>query len=355
MRLFGAPGATTRRCPIVGRPRWSGAVAGSLVTGLLVSAALAASARPQDDTFRRIQVSKADEVLLCERERLGRPVIPSPLWTMSVEDVPCTDEATFRKALRSRGIEPFDAGDFFYLVSRRFLSGPGALFEVRWKRVRIEPKFSNWGSLEGSRTLSSDELQTIGLKILAIARTVPLAFPYNAGPDGETAVIPLNVRVDAHSWPSGAESVVSIIGGDTARLVYGEMRDGHYVALWESPLFRAMRLGLGYEDVTGDGVPEILLQSACCGGTLAGWSVTIFTTEGDELSRQENCTPDIPWPSPTGAACPITALSIRLDEATKGARDLLVTGVSDPEAPDWETRTYRYTLVNKRYVRAGPK
>lgn len=114
--------------------------------------------------------------------------------------------------------------------------------------------------------------------------------------------------------------------GSVGRFVYGEIRGDKYVALWDSPLFN----GVGnpeFQDVNGDGVKEIVMQSHLCGIGCED-KLIIFDRNGRELTRQQNCAD-----GGYGWVCSIDGAEVSLVGAKDGALSIQVLG-SSPDGKD---------------------
>lgn len=226
----------------------------------------------------------------------------------------------------------------------------------RWKRLSIVPKAQNWRAMPGSRGLSDEEREAISNVILREARTVPLVTPMAPGRDGETATIEVMLWLDSHRLaPGSAESVVGILGesGGAGRLIYGEMREGKYEILWDSPLFSTGFLGLSYQDMDGDGTEEIVVgaDEVMGGGPNKMGQLSVWDRKGREITRQEPCEISLlSGYTKEGAACPIQGTWMEIDPREGGKSDILVRG-----RPGWyedvdSQKVFRYRLLNGRYV-----
>ena len=97
---------------------------------------------------------------------------------------------------------------------------------------------------------------------------------------------------------------------------------------WDSPLLKALFWGLGYEDLDGDGVKEIVFRSDL---SKEGRFYSIFDTAGHELSRQKVCERDSldMYDEATGV-CAILCRGLDIQSPGRdGKRDLLVYGAPD--------------------------
>jgi hypothetical protein len=211
--------------------------------------------------------------------------------------------------------------------------------------------------------LKPEETAAVGREVLAAMRPVQLVVASGleqdipgeriAGPDGETAVKQLFLRIDARRVPEGRpEPVVAVLTGapygSQSRLAYGEMRNGRFELLWDSPLFGGWRLRIGYNDVDNDGTEEILLFSESGRPPDTFNLLSILDRNGRELTRQRNCYQDEPtWEE--GALCPVVGGEMELVPSSDGrTKDIEVKGSWVPG--NWDEREYRYHLEGGRYV-----
>ncbi|HEV8394108.1 MAG TPA: hypothetical protein VGQ37_07530 [Vicinamibacterales bacterium] len=264
--------------------------------------------------------------------------------------------------LGRRALKAVPAGDWMFvypsawhtrtLLPREIFANP------MWTEPKLDFRVSSL-MIDGHREIASDELTSIAAAVRLAARP-PLVDPAPLGTEGGKPVdtIRLGVSVDIfRSRASTDESVVAAYQhGALARIVYGELREGRYVPLWDSPLFSASLID--YYDLDDDGVPEITLR-----GRLGqdGWLFTAFNLRGDEMTRQSYCEP---WHhsmgtrasySRGGFVCPITGHrdgDIEYVEGPNGTVDL--EGNVWSQTPKGLQRgPVRFRLVNGRYVRAG--
>jgi len=143
-------------------------------------------------------------------------------------------------------------------------------------------------------------------------------------------------------------SVIALINqlpvdGERGRFVYGEIRDGRYVMLWDSPLFCA-RGNPDFEDVNGDGQDEILFW-AHTSGNMAYPILVIFDRNGRELTRgkDDNACAN----GSEGWACEIEGSDISLENAADGRKEIQVSGGTDG-------KNHVFRLVDGVFVSASP-
>jgi hypothetical protein len=232
-----------------------------------------------------------------------------------------------------QGIRIFETAQWVYIIPAvEFIPSP---FQQRWKRIKIEPKIE---SVDG---ISEVEARNLLPEILKFARTVPLApsqalspaeltannMPQRApGADDEVEVGPYFRFYKVKLQPKAPDSVVALMedwpSGSAGRIIYGEMRDGKYQMLWDSPLLNGHgRLDLA--DVNGDGWDELLWRSDTCGAqNCAPEELVIFDREGRELTRQGKCDIQPIYPfNETDGVCAIVGEEITVDDATLLAQE----------------------------------
>lgn len=156
----------------------------------------------------------------------------------------------------------------------------------------------------------------------------------------------ISLILDAHFLSRETESVVAVFGPARGkmRLVYGELAHGVYRMLWDTPLV-GPDLTLSYKDVDGDGIPEIVLRWTEAGGNVIYDALAVFNVKGEELTRQQECDPSLPYAEAAQFACAIWGASVDFEKITLGKYDIL-------DVPNFETNPQdadRYSLVNGHY------
>ncbi len=134
---------------------------------------------------------------------------------------------------------------------------------VSWKRLEIVRSVRNWTGIPASRKLTHDQLEAIKSVINREARPTPIRTPFSAS-HGDVATVEYPLRLTAYQMSVGSpEAIIGILGeaNGTNRLVYGVMTDKGYEIHWDSPLFYAWMLKVGFEDVDSDGTKEILVEA----------------------------------------------------------------------------------------------
>lgn len=320
----------------------------------------------------RLGLSQYDEVLLCARQAFGKPVIGFDGWPR-IADVKCaTTAGEMREAFTAKGLRVLELRDWVYLVPEdRF--HPEALKSpvpepFSWKRLEIVRRLERFRLNPGSRHLTPEEERTASAGVFGQIRMVPKGIGAAAdqrdiygpaSPDGETAVMEMALWLDAHRLASSLpEAIVAFLArgtyGGYGRLAYGEIRDGRYEMLWDSPLFYAANLSLGYSDVDGDGVDDILVSNWYGNGRAE--ALSIFSRTGVELTRRNPCDEFVLKPGmesryggQEAATCPVVGTEIEIAAPVNGRKDLLVQGYGASEP-----QTLRYRLQGGHYMKVAP-
>jgi hypothetical protein len=324
----------------------------SELTGLLLALCLPVSTHAAP--IEHFGLAETDKYLLCLRALLVKPVFRDPSSFLGATGLRCPasrDELV--NDLKARGETLVETEDWAFLHPSRFRESTGSPTPplINWKRLVLVAEPRNWGGIPETRVLTLQELQNVGRVALRDARPTPVFTQLKADAEG-TATVEYLLRATAVRLGAvRPEAVVGILGepGWTSRLVYGELRDGEYRILWDSPLFYARMLEMGFQDVDGDGVKEVLITSRY-GLNAEAIMLTIFDAQGHELTRQPRCEFDVLWGyDETGVVCPVVAQDITVDDPRGGKRDLLVRQMNELEHP----KLHRYALHEGRYVDLG--
>jgi hypothetical protein len=257
----------------------------------------------------------------------------------------------------------------YIIPASRFSETPGTPDypnREQWKRIRIETK------VEVEEGISEAEARALVPEILKYARTVPLE-PQAFSPQGtdtsgvtsgisagnEEAEIDLRFRFSKIKLkPDFADSIIVVIDNwpflTAGRLVYGELHDGKYEMLWDSPLLNA-RGTVSFGDINGDGVDEIVWNSTECGTHCGVQEVVVLDKVGHEITRQREC--KVPATSPFNeedGVCSIRGFEINIDMPLVGPEARRVP--ANIEVRNWETdgADHVFKLVNGKYE-PGPQ
>jgi hypothetical protein len=292
---------------------------------------------------RHTSKAETDRFLLCARSTFQKPVYMTVVGPWFDAAIKCSsDRSEVLHELENRKIAVFENESAILLVPPRIRS------DIKWQKfdVKLHVMIFDNPIPPGSRALSKEEQDQIAKVILEQALVPPLVpgFAHIAGDNGEMNVA---LILDAHPLSPKTESVVAVYGPARGlmRLVYGELAHGVYRMLWDAPLLGGPDLALSYEDVDGDGTPEIVLRWTEAGGNVLYDALTVFNIRGAELTRQQECDPSLPYAEAAQFACAIRGASIHFEKTGSGKYDIL-------DVPNFETNPQdadRYTLVNGHY------
>lgn len=345
---------------------WRIILRGNLNKYLLLIAVLSlfsfpGNAEEVSPSIHHLGASKLDAVLSCVRDVYRKPAIwDSNLRVLAdpaVSQCP-SSESALRDMFAARGIRVFDAGDFVFVVASMLFQPRAGGTEpphavLKWSTIKIH---LNLQSLNEGDALP-EKAPKIAKEILERARMVPFAV---AGANNEGFPVPgaldtnLNIAVWTGQLGSGKyESVVAIISGrplfSTARLVYGELRDGEYVLLWDSPLFTVLHGKVYFADVNGDGNKEIVIESTTYGNQEYPM-LLIFDSDGREITRQRKCDTGIAADdnfNEEDGTCAVFGEDITFSENEQGPKDIYVK--------NWEdSQNHIFKLSNGLYVPGPP-
>jgi hypothetical protein len=348
------------RTPMPGRAGW-------FFAGLvLFSLSLWAQSVGAKDEVKHYGYSGSDKVLDCLRQLYGKPAASFPgIKFPRAADFHCpsTKDGISQwlqngASSTSAGIHLFETSGWVYIIPETYVAkaslaaaNPAA---EQWKNIVIQQK------IEAGAGISGKEAESLVSTILQSARAIPLRPP--SGQTSKDGEADLDLRLQFYKTrlgPDAVDSVITIIDQPSllvaGRLVYGEVRNGNYQVLWDSPLLNS-KGRLNFMDVNADGVNEIVWRSALCGAkNCMPQQLVVFDRSGHELTRQKKC------PDTLGAyyyfddsdgVCPIEGNEIQFTvispypdppEAST-PKDIVASGsgADDKEAI--------YTLVNGFYV-----
>jgi tetratricopeptide repeat protein len=262
------------------------------------------------------------------------------------------------------GIRIFETEQWVYIIPAMEFSQSPYRERQRWKRIKIEPK------IESVDDISEAEARALLPEILKSARTIPLVpsqalspadltahgMPQRApGADDEVEVGPYFRFYKAKLQPNAPDSVVALMedwpSGTAGRIIYGEIRDGKYHVLWDSPLLNGHGQ-LNLADVNDDGWEELLWRSDTCGvRNCFPEELVIFDKEGREITRQQRCNIQPIYPfNETDGVCAISG-----EEVTVGDATLLAQGKHGPaeiavKQWDLDGKDRVFKLINGTYI-----
>jgi Tetratricopeptide repeat len=281
----------------------------SKLVGCVLGAFLLAVSTGGQETppqFRHLGSADRDATMRCITSVYGKPVLWDRIGTnLLIQPCPAT-RAELADGLTKRGIRIFDAQDFMYVIPEKlfqFFDQPQELYPggpvqawptLKWSSITVHLNVQKWSKDEDLPAKASE----IANQILQQARMIPLAVSGGPGegfPNKGAVDADVNIAIWQGSLgPAGEQSVVACINGrgrtefSTARLVYGELRDGKYVMLWDSPLFNILHGNIYFGDINADGWKEFLIESSNYGNHEYPMLV-IFDHEGHEITRQKRC------------------------------------------------------------------
>lgn len=317
---------------------------------LCLAALLTAQASAGGKAPRHFGLSDLDRALTCIERLQGRLVLRHSGLDNRLRIDPCpTDRAQLEGVLARQGLRLFDAGDFGFLISSKFLPPwPPDLSpfwpRMKWSRVRATLK------VRPAEGLPEAQAQAIASRILREARTIPLYTPEEPQTDGAVSI---EVKLGFHVTrlrPGAPPTVLALLDqlpdSTAGRLVYGEMRNGKYELLWDSPLFNANG-GISFEDVDGDGWQEIVIESLR-GGNHVYPGLVIFDRAGRELTRQSKCETLNEGFDEVDGVCAILGADISLSTNEQGPKQIRVTNWSG------DGKDHLFQLKDGRYVPGPP-
>jgi hypothetical protein len=311
---------------------------------LVIGSFLTSSASAQ---VRHISQAETDRVLLCARHIFGKPVYTTVLGPWFDSSMKCSNREEVLQELEERQIALFENESAIMLVPPRIRPDIGVRSKIRWHKFEVNVLVSSFDKplLAGSRILSKEEQRQVAKVILDEALLPPLV-PGFAHVNGDTGEMDVTLALDAHHILPQTESVVALFGPPLGemRLVYGELTQGTYRILWDTPLVGGADSSLSYKDVDGDGVPEIVFRWDEAGGNVLFDLISVFNIKGENLTREEECYPRARTEL-AQYACAIWGARVEFDKTASGHYDILVL-------PSWERDpgdVERYTLINGHY------
>lgn len=225
-------------------------------------------------------------------------------------------------------------------------------FRVHWKHFRVEISAVAGDPQQNQATLSHDQLEQLKAQVLAQTRLIPIPQPYTETAD-EAAVIPLRLEVYVRRMRSGgSRSVVVVLRQNDndvpGRLIYGEETEpGNFRLVWDSPIILVRYIVLGFDDVDGDGIEEIVFNSAFPAGMHDLDAMTVFNAAGTERTRALPCTiPDLFGYSAADGTCPIVGDEVRFDYSTPAPLTILVNRLfQSNDGAEFKLKNGKYSRV----------
>ena len=232
---------------------------------------------------RHIGMTPEQEFLLCAQQVLGKTVLWDGIFYARqvgdnpVPQVPCpASREEFMSSLRKNvGILTFEDDRFAFLVVNGGPTsriGRSPVYDRGTPHFEIDLEVSQ-DSSEGPQ-LSEQELQRISSTILGKTRGVEILWDIQDKPCFGRITVQLDIQAHRLS-KEGPESIISFLrvsdcpegylyasssyASDMTRLIYGELKNGEYEMLWDSPLLFAPPSWISYRDLNGDGTAEIVI------------------------------------------------------------------------------------------------
>lgn len=346
---------------------------------ILLAFALAAAFVAQGQV-QHIGMTPEQKFLVCAQQVLAKTVLWNRIFlTRKVGDdpvpqVPCpaSREEFIRLLQENAEISTLEDDGFAYLVVRRVPTtglGSPPIYDRGTPPFKVDLDVRK--GERSDRQLSEEELQAISKKILGNTRGVEVLWDIQDPPCIGRIEVQLNI--EAHRLSKlGPESIISFLRvsdcpgerlehppryiSDMTRLIYGEIKNGKYEMLWDSPLLFAPPNWVSYRDLNGDGTAEILIwpskleydfpEDSARFGYAVG--VVAFDVKGMELTRQTDCKNF--YYLPDNAACPIVAHMNHLVPSADGRQmEILVTGWEDDAVSGATKLVRRFRLINGYY------
>jgi hypothetical protein len=298
---------------------------------------MAISAQERNLPVQHFGTSNLDTTLNCIRTVYGKPAIWDDIDTnLLIQPCP-SSRKLLQDSLATYGIRVFDAADFVFIIPSNLFQAPAGGTEpphvfLKWSTITIH---LNLQSLRESDEMP-EYASEIAKEILKRARMVPFALGMS-NHEGFPVTGAVETHLNIALWvgqlgPDKGQSVVALINARpdyfTARIVYGEWRNGEYVMRWDSPLFNVLHGDAYFQDVNGDGSKEIVIESTSYGNQEYPLLV-VFDKNGRELTRQSKCETRFLYGrnfDERDGTCAIYGAAISFSENQAGPKDIYVNG-----------------------------
>jgi hypothetical protein len=318
------------------------------ITLILVSVATWLTAISAQDVapVRHIGMSRSETIQACAAQAFGHPVVLSDWARLLDREVSCsTPPEELADLLRSAGFAVYQSDDWVYLMPLAQAAGPLRL--IQWHQFQITPMLGNLGAAPMTTSLTDADLQKLWRLFLSSVRMVPVTVSFLASGPGGTGEGQIVLDASLVKVSDALEPVVGVVRepNGPGRLIVGRRTGDNSTLSWDSPLLNTRDLAVGFDDVDGDGVREILVRSACCGLRPAGEALEIFSIEGDELSRQAGCELDGNFrvAEKSSAAYPIVGEQLRLEPGPGSTKAITGYRLNNHAR-------VRYVLKNRRFA-----
>jgi hypothetical protein len=298
-----------------------------------------------------------DQVQDCLRKVWGKPVF----WDSSSAYPPvpsiCSMPAEkLDDALKARHLKAFHLPNAVLLTSDDAFTPNRMNLYYRWKTPSLSIRVQAL-TLPDSRKPTDAEMRQIADVILQRSHLVPLACPYDSGPDG-VGKLAVTIDIDIHKMHPGSQqesAIALVIDTDpehdhlfgAGRIVFGELGDGGYKYLWETPMLASSYGRWGYVDLLRNGNLQIDVTSAW-GNNMQYTVFYDFDLDGSEITRQsDTCTAMDALAidhNRNAAVCPMYG-DAAIVEGGKGPKEMVIT--------DEKGKKVRYAFSDGRYQRIG--
>lgn len=304
--------------------------------------------------LKRDTSAPINKFLDCATEILGRPVLVYDTLQAPLREISCKnlDAETFARKVEDAGFRVLLSRDWALVVDS------GTAKREGWRDLQVDVRVSEKDSK--GPPLPKSVLKQLQRDILKKARF----FPTEAmGSSLSTGTARFLLLFDVYRRAiAGKNSVIVLVhmgeeqtNTDTTdpsgRVIFGELQGSRVTLLWQSPIVQTDGQ-LEFEDIDGDGNPEILLWSLWIQNMTDRFqTLTIFDKSGRELTREEqnssheaDCEFEGGATILGGTTCPIVGTEIRI---IKGVTPNLITYWGGPN----DDRSVMLKLVNGRYAR----
>jgi hypothetical protein len=297
--------------------------------------------------LRRDSSSRIDHFLDCATRILGRPVLVHALPGPGLAAINCqnVDIESFTARLQEGGYTLLLTPDWALVVDFATQS------REHWKDLKVDVQLNEKKS--DSPPLSSATLDRLKHALLTQMRFFP-AEALQSSYGSSTAHYLLLFDVYRRRIDGKDAAIVLVHLGEnvpdldpedpSGRVIYGELSGDVAELRWQSPIVQTNG-ELQFDDIDGDGVPEIVLWSRWIATTRMTWqALTIFDREGHELTRQKDCEFEGGATILGGTTCPVVGTEVRI---ISGVTPKLITYWGGPN----EENNVVLKLVNGRFVR----
>jgi tetratricopeptide (TPR) repeat protein len=321
--------------------------------------AVPALAFAQERSSVSVPLTPRDQIQDCLRDLWRKPVFWDHMALGPVDPSVCkADPAKMEEALKEQHLIAFRLSQSVLLVDQRsFDKNQPLYYEWRTPEIIIRIAPTDRGN-PGSRPPTETELREIGETILRKVHLPPLVCPYRAseGQIGRTALSIL-VEINRLHINSVRESVIArVVGSDlhpdyyyitgNGRIVYGELQEGHFQYLWESPLLGGANWTPEFWNLLHNGNLQIAVTSFV--DLIKPENTELdaffaFDLDGTEITRQPStCEFYSVLAQHSATACPIRPTTHVQSVTTADGPDELVTTDESGKEIDYIFKNGRY-------------